>query len=325
MNSENAKKFVSIVVPVFNEEWSVVPLYSKILNAFEGRNENYELLYVDDGSSDGSWDRICELTGRDPRVKGLHLRKNYGIAAALMAGFDHAAGEIIVTMDGNLQHDPADIGALLAKMDEGYDVCTGWRKDRSSDIGKRDLPNLPSIRLISWISGVELHDYQCSLKAYKRHVVQGLKLYGDMYRLIPVYAAGEGAKVTEIPITQHPRVHGHGTDQLPLKNAVKLFLDLVLIKFFQRYAQRPMYVFGFLGVVNFAVAVAAAVGAVFYKFFGGKSFVQTPLPLLAVICGMLGCMCILVGLLAEIIMRIYFESQNKPIYGIAEKRNLESS
>ena len=210
-------------------------------------------------------------------------------------------------------------------MDEGYDVCTGWRKDRSSDLGKKDLPHRPSIRLISWISGVELHDYQCSLKAYKRPVVQGLKLYGDMYRLIPVYAAGEGARVTEVPITQHPRVHGHGAKQPVLRGAIKLFLDLVLIKFFQRYAHRPMYVFGFLGVVNFAMSLAAAVGALYYKYFGDKSFVQTPLPLLVVICGMLGCMCILVGLLAEIIMRIYFEAQNKPTYGIAEKRNLGPS
>jgi glycosyltransferase involved in cell wall biosynthesis len=241
----------------------------------------------------------------------------------MMAGIDFSSGDVLVPMDGDLQNDPRDIPLLLAKLEEGYDVCSGWRKDRKDHALRRDLPSRIANLLISAISGVHLHDYGCSLKAYKKEVIKGVKLYGEMHRFIPIYASWEGARVTEVPVSHHRRIHGRSN--YGIERTVKVLLDLIVVKFFSKYAQKPIYVFGSFGILNLILAVCAAVASLYYKFFGSKSFIATPLPLLFVMCTVTGIMCILMGLMAEILIRTYHESQHKPVYLVLESRNFEEN
>jgi glycosyltransferase involved in cell wall biosynthesis len=238
-----------------------------------------------------------------------------------MAGIDYSSGDVLIPMDGDLQNDPRDIPKLLAKLQEGYQVCSGWREDRKDHPLKRNLPSRVANRLISAISGVHLHDYGCSLKAYRREVIKGVKLYGEMHRFIPIYATWQGARVAEIPVAHHPRIHGK--TKYGLERTFKVILDLIVVKFLAQYAQKPIYVFGTFGLFSLFVAFIAAMAALYYKIFGDKSFIETPLPLIFVMASITGIMCILMGLLAEIIMRTYYESQGKPVYLIDECRNLE--
>jgi glycosyltransferase involved in cell wall biosynthesis len=224
-------------------------------------------------------------------------------------------------MDGDLQNDPADIPKLLAKLDEGYDVVSGWRHDRKDHTLRRNLPSRIANLLISTISGVKLHDYGCSLKAYRRDVVKGVKLYGEMHRFIPIYASWEGGRVAEVPVTHHPRIHGeskYGADRV-----LKVVLDLIVVQFLARYANRPIYVFGTFGIGCIVVAFLAGSWAVYLKYFEHTTFIQTPLPLLVALLTVTGFMSILMGLLAEIIMRTYYESQGKDVYLVKSTANLD--
>eukprot|EP01034_Spumella_vulgaris_P010497 gene10497-13318_t len=219
------------------------------------------------------------MAAADSRVKVVHFRRNAGQTAAMMAGIDFASGDVLIPLDADLQNDPADIPRLLAKLDEGYDVVSGWRKDRKDDSLRRNLPSRIANSLISRVSGVALHDYGCSLKAYRRDVIKGVKLYGEMHRFIPIYASWNGARVTELPVTHHAR--RFGVSKYGLERIAKVFLDLMVVKFLDRYAQKPIYVFGGFGLVNLAVSFLAGLWAIILKLFYGTSFILSPLPLLA--------------------------------------------
>lgn len=314
---------ISVVIPIYNEYDNILPLYDKLSHELPLLNRAFEVILVNDGSKDKSADLLAEVAKKDTRFKVVNLRRNFGQTAAMMAGIDYASGEIIVPMDGDLQNDPADVRRLIEKLEEGYDVVSGWRKDRQDAALKRNLPSRLANRLISLISGVHLHDYGCSLKAYHRDVIKGVKLYGEMHRFIPIYASWFGAKVTEIPVTHHPRVHG--VSKYGLERVAKVVLDLLVVKFLAKYATKPIYVFGGFGIFNIALATLAGLWAIYLKIFASTSFVQTPLPLLSVMLTITGLMSILMGLLAEIVMRTYYESQDKPVYLIKTTINLEGS
>jgi glycosyltransferase involved in cell wall biosynthesis len=314
---------LSIIVPVYNEEENILLLYDKVLDVIPILDCPFELIFINDGSTDGTKRALDELAEKDRRVKVVHFRRNFGQTAAMMAGIDFSSGDVLVPMDGDLQNDPRDIPLLLAKLGEGYDVCSGWRKNRKDHALRRNLPSRIANFLISKISGVRLHDYGCSLKAYRKDVIKGVKLYGEMHRFIPIYASWEGARVTEVPVNHHPRMHG--TSKYGIERTVKVLLDLIVVKFFAKYAQKPIYVFGSFGILNLIIAFFAAVASLCYKLFEGRSFIQTPLPLLFIMSTITGIMCILMGLMAEILIRTYHESQDKPIYLVSESRNFEEN
>ena len=321
MKSSDPFQLISVIVPLYNEAENIEPLYEQIMAVSPLLEGDVELVLVNDGSTDNTRAILDELAFRDRRVKVIHFRRNFGQTTAIMAGIDYSSGEVLIPMDGDLQNDPRDIPKLLAKLKEGYHVCSGWRKDRKDHPLKRNLPSRIANWLISSISGVHLHDYGCSLKAYRREVIKGVKLYGEMHRFIPIYATWQGARVTEVAVTHFPRIHG--TSKYGLERTLKVILDLIVVKFLAQYAQKPIYVFGTSGLLSLAVAFFAAAASLYYKFWGDKSFIETPLPLIFVMACITGIMCILMGLLAEIIMRTYYESQGKPVYLIDECRNLE--
>ncbi len=247
------------------------------------------------------------------RVKVIRFRRNYGQTAALSAGIDHARGEIIIPMDGDLQNDPADIGRLLQKLDEGYDVVSGWRVDRKDPLHRR-VPSILANRLISRLSGVHLHDYGCSLKAYRSSALEDVRLYGEMHRFVPIYASWSGARVTEIPVTHHPRTRGRSN--YGMERTIKVVLDLIVVKFLASYATKPIYVFGGFGVLSLLAAVAVFGLMVYLKLAGIRDFVATPLPLVVVMLGLVAFLSILLGLVAELTVRTYYESQGKRTYTI---------
>ena len=311
---------ISIVVPLFNECQKLPPLLHALDLALNGMGRTYEVILVNDGSSDAT-EELLDKIG-DPRVRVVHFRRNFGQTAALMAGFNTARGAVIITMDGDMQNDPADIPKLLAKLDEGYDVVSGWRAERKDAALTRNLPSHAANWLISTLSGVRLHDYGCTLKVYRRTALRDVRLYGEMHRFIPIYAAWNGSRVTEIPVTHHPRLHGKSN--YGLERLVKVILDLMVLGFLYRFLQKPMYLFGSVGLFSFVVSGVSGVASVYFKYFGGKSFIETPLPTLFAIAFMTGCMCFLMGLLAELITRTYHESQDKMTYLIARTRNIGS-
>lgn len=306
--------YLSVTIPIYNEEDNIPLLYQRTRDALQALNHTWELILVNDGSKDRSTERLDEVAAADARVRVIHLSRNFGQTAALMAGLDHARGQIVIPMDGDLQNDPADIGKLLTKLDEGYDVVSGWRKDRKDAAIKRNLPSRIANDLISHVSGVHLHDYGCSLKAYRRSVLDGVKLYGEMHRFVPIYAAWNGARVTEIEVTHHPRIHGES--KYGLERIVKVVLDLLVVKFLFKYSGKPIYVFGGFGLASFGVAGLVFLWALWLKLFDDISLIQTPLPMLTVMLFAIGVLSILMGLLAEMLNRTYHESQAKPVYRI---------
>ncbi len=301
---------LSILVPVYNEELNVGELHERLAAAL---GEEAEFIFVDDGSTDGTYARLTELTARDPRVRVIRFRRNFGQTAALSAAIDHARGEIIVPIDGDLQNDPKDIPRLLAKLDEGYDVVSGWRVKRRDPLSRR-LPSQLANRLISWISGVRLHDYGCSLKACRRDVLEGVRLYGEMHRFVPIYASWQGARVTEIPVDHHPR--RRGKSNYGLERTLKVVLDLIVVKFLASYATKPIYVFGGFGILSLVAAAVVFALMVYLKLAHIRDFVATPLPLVVVMLGLVGCLSVLLGLVAELTVRTYYESQGKRTYSI---------
>lgn len=300
---------VSVVVPVYNEELNVDELHARLSGVLRG--DDVEFIFVDDGSADSTFERLQGIAALDPRVRVLRFRRNFGQTAALSAGIDHARGETIVPIDGDLQNDPADIPRLLAKLDEGYDVVSGWRRERKDPFHRR-LPSQLANRLISLISGVRLHDYGCSLKAYRREVLEGVRLYGEMHRFVPIYATWQGARVTELVVEHHPRTRGKS--KYGLERTIKVVLDLLVVKFLASYATKPIYVFGGFGILSLFASVVVFALMVYLKLAHIRDFVATPLPLVVVMLALVGCLSVLMGLVAELMVRTYYESQGKSTY-----------
>jgi glycosyltransferase involved in cell wall biosynthesis len=311
---------LSVTIPVYNERDNLRPLYDLMTAVLRQLQRPWEIIFVDDGSTDGSRAVLDELAAHDPSVKVLHFRRNFGQTAAMMAGVDFARGDIIIPLDGDLQNDPHDIPRLLAKLDEGYDVVSGWRKARQDAVLLRNFPSRLANQLISAISGVHLHDYGCSLKAYRKDVIKGVRLYGEMHRFIPIFATWQGARVTEIPVTHHARIHGES--KYGLERVLKVVLDLIVVKFLHRYAMKPMHIFGGFGLLSLLISVLSGSIAIYWRITGAAHLTRTPLPLLSVMSFITGVMCILMGLLAELITRTYHESQGKTVYLVGETRNL---
>lgn len=312
---------ISVTVPVYNEA-EALPILAERVTAVMGQiGQPWELIFINDGSLDSSEEILDGLAAANPAIKVVHFRRNYGQTAAMMAGFDFAQGEIIIPMDGDLQNDPSDIPKMLAKLEEGFDVCSGWRKDRQDNAMQRNLPSIMANRLISFVSGVELHDFGCSLKAYRAEIIKSVRLYGEMHRFLPIYARWHGAKITEVTVNHFARTTGQS--KYGLERVLKVLCDLVVVKFLDSYAEKPMYVFGAVGLFSFVVSFVAGVSAVYLKLFSHKSFIETPLPLLFVMSAITGTMCILMGLLAEMIMRTFYESQGKSVYAVRATRNVE--
>ncbi len=318
---QSPSPIITVIIPLLNEEENIGPLFERLIPALERSGESFEVIAVNDGSTDRTEWWLAEQAACDARIKVINFRRNGGQTAAIMAGIDHARGNIIIPMDGDLQNDPDDIQYLLHKLDEGYDVVSGWRRDRKDDVLSRTLPSRIANRLISVVSGVHLNDYGCTLKAYRREVLSGFRLYGEMHRLVPIYAAWHGARITELPVRHHAREYGRS--KYGMARVFKVLLDLALAKFLTRYETTPLYVFGMAGLVFFIMSFLAGIYAVYLKFWGNTTFIQTPLPLLVTIGFITGVMCILMGFLAEMQVRIYFESQGKSSYRIKNTINID--
>src|SRR5947209_1464316 len=313
---------ISVFLPVFDEEPNLRPLHEKLDKALERLGRTAEIIYVDDGSRDGSLAILRELAESDARVRVVSLKRNYGQTAAMAAGIDAARGRVLIPMDADLQNDPADIARLLDKLDEGYDVVSGWRKNRQDKLITRKIPSMLANRLISWIGGVPLHDYGCSLKAYRCESLEDVQLYGEMHRFIPIYASWSGARVAEIPVEHHARTMGKS--KYGLSRTIKVVFDLMTIKFMASYQTKPLYMFGFAGLATFAISFLCAMLALLMKFASWPhhaDFVQTPLPVLTMVLLVLGVQFFFMGLLAEMLVRTYHESQAKPIYAVKERIN----
>jgi len=307
---------LSVLIPVYNEEGNLSLLYDKLDVALKKTKRAYEIIFVDDGSSDGTLEILLDLRERNPNIKIISFSRNFGQTAALSAGIDLSKGDIIVPMDGDLQNDPEDILPLLQKIEEGYDVVSGWRKDRKDPFWRRRLPSMIANKIISWIGGVHLHDYGCTLKAYRRDILKNIRLYGEMHRFIPIYAQWIGARVSEIQVRHFMR--GSGSSKYGMSRVFKVVLDLMVVKFLLSYSQKPIYVFGGLGLLMILGGFFSGGYAVYLKLFKEVSFILTPLPLLCVLLLVLGFLSILMGFLAEILIRTYYESQGKPTYQIKE-------
>ncbi len=306
------EQFLSVIIPLYNEVDNITPLFQRLNEVLPRSGVPFEVLFINDGSQDGTDAALEKIVSGDGRFKVFHLHRNCGQTAAMMAGIDHARGDILIPMDGDLQNDPVDIGRLLEKLEEGYDVVSGWRKERKDNPFVRNLPSFFANKLISFISGVKLHDYGCSLKAYRREVIKDVRLYGEMHRFIPIYASWQGARVTEIPVTHHPR--RAGKSKYGLNRTVKVILDLIVVKFLADYSQKPIYLFGGFGILNFFIAFLVFLWMLYLKYFAATNFNRTPLPALSVIFVVTGIQSIFIGLIAELLVRTYYESQNKSVY-----------
>jgi glycosyltransferase involved in cell wall biosynthesis len=305
---------ISVIAPVFNEQGNLLPLHERLVDALAPLERAFEIIYVDDGSCDQSFAELSSIACADSRVRVIQFRRNFGQTAAIAAGIHHAQGAILVFIDADLQNEPADIFRLLALIDQGYDVVSGWRKDRKDDGLSRRLPSHIANSLISWVTGVHLHDYGCTLKAYRADLLDQINLYGEMHRFIPAYLALVGARIAEIPVEHHPRVHGKS--KYGLTRTFNVVLDLTTVKFFGSFGTKPIYVFGGVGLILIALSVIVGLAMVWQKIALGVSMIQTPLLLLSAIFFLMGFQTLLMGLLSELVMRTYHEARGKPIYHI---------
>ena len=307
---------LSIVVPVYNEVDNLRPLCTRVREALAEAGREYEVILVDDGSRDGSSELLAELHAEDATLKVLRFRRNFGQTAALAAGFEYARGEVIVSLDADLQNDPLDIPRLLAKLDEGYDLVNGWRADRRDPFLRRRLPSQIANTLIAWVTQVDVHDSGCTLKAFRRDVAKGLKLYGEMHRFIPALAADMGARLTELPVVHHPRTHG--TSKYGLTRTLRVVLDLLTVKFLSSYAERPSHLFGLLGLLGVLAGGGITTVLGVQRLFFGVALANRPLLLLGILLLVTGVQLVTAGLLAELLSRTYHESQGKPVYLIKD-------
>lgn len=315
---------LSLIVPVYNEEESLQLLFEAIRQALEPLPHTWEVIFVDDGSQDGSLAALKAFAQKDSaHVRVIVLRRNFGQTAAIAAGIDHAQGEIIVLLDADMQNDPADIPMMLAKLGEGYDVVSGYRKDRKDTFTTRILPSRIANWLISVVTGVRLHDYGCTLKAYHRDVLSGFRLYGEMHRFIPVYAHAAGARIAEVPVRHHPRKYGKAN--YGLERTVKVLLDLFTVKFLLSYAAKPIYLFGGTGIGLMFISTLALLVLMIRRVFFNISVLASPFFQMSVMFFILGFQSILMGLIAELLVRTYHESQQKPTYTVREVINGDSS
>jgi glycosyltransferase involved in cell wall biosynthesis len=312
---------VSIVVPVFNEDENLRNMVAELQSVLNGSGLSYELLLIDDGSTDRSPSLLKELAADSPQIKVILLRRNFGQTAAMAAGFDHAVGEVIVPMDGDLQNDPRDIPHLLAKLDEGYDVVSGWRKDRKDKFFSRRLPSILANALISRMTDVSLHDYGCSLKAYRREALSGVNLYGELHRFMPALASQSGARVTEIPVNHRPRTAGES--KYGIDRTLRVVLDLITVKFLLKYSTRPLQLFGKWAFGAFALSLVAFLTTIYMKYGEALSMNRNPLLILSAFLLFSGVQFIALGLLGELVTRTYHEVQDKPIYTVKETVNFE--
>jgi glycosyltransferase involved in cell wall biosynthesis len=310
---------LSIVVPVYDEEESLQPFFDALFPVLDSLDCRFEILAINDGSKDRSIEVLRKIAESRRELRVIAFRRNYGQTAALMAGFDNAVGDIVVTLDADMQNDPADIPEMIALLRQGADVVSGWRKDRQDAELSRKLPSRIANFMISRISGVHLNDYGCTLKAYRRDIMMNVRLYGEMHRLIPIYASWMGAKVVEMPVRHHARKFGHS--KYGLGRVLKVVLDLTVVKFLETYLVKPIYIFGGFGVTCILLAFVSLGLALANKLFAGVSLILTPLPLLSAMLFLMGCTSILMGLLAEMVTRTYFEAQDLRPYLIRERIN----
>jgi glycosyltransferase involved in cell wall biosynthesis len=306
---------LSIVIPIYNEVENIPELHAELQGVLVELGRPYEIIYVDDGSKDGSFALLKQLADEHPEVVAIQFRRNFGQTAALAAGLEASRGDVVIFMDGDLQNDPAEIPRLLQTMEEGdFDVVSGWRKHRQDAAISRKLPSRMANWLISKVSGVQLHDYGCTLKAYRRDVLKNVRLYGEMHRFIPAYAAWAGATVTELPVNH--RARKYGTSKYGINRTIKVLLDLLTLKFLSSYSTKPIQLFGGLGALCFLFGVLATVYLLYSRFFEGVRINRNPVALIAVFLFLAGLLFITQGLLAELVTRTYFESQGKPTYVI---------
>ena len=306
----------SIIVPIYNEEENIDALHQSLSSALKKIKKVYEIILIDDGSHDQTLEKARAIASKDSKVQVVSLRRNFGQTAAMAAGFDHATGEVIIPMDGDLQNDPSDIPKLLEKIEEGYDVVSGWRRERKDAFFSRTLPSMIANWLISKITGVYLHDYGCTLKAYRQEVISHLSLYGEMHRFIPALASLNGAKVTEIPVSHHPRQHG--VSKYGISRIFKVVLDLITVKFLLSYSTKPMRLFGPLGFGAIFLSALSGMASLYMKLFDELSLNRNPLFLLSILVFFIGIQLVSLGLIAEINVRTYHESQDKSIYVVKE-------
>ena len=310
---------VSVVIPLYNEVQTVPQLAERLRAALDQLGRTWEVVIVDDGSTDGSFDALRTVQAADPRFAVIRLRRNFGQTPAFAAGFDAARGQVVVTMDADLQNDPDDIGKLLAAMDEGdYDVVSGWRQNRKEPLLLRRIPSLVGNRVMRALTGVALHDTGCSLKAYRAEVVKSIKLYGNLHRFIPAVASWYGVRVGEVPVRDNARAHGTSKYGRGLMRAPRVLLDLITLRFLLHYGTRPIHVFGGLGILSFAIGLACGLYLTAVKLLGHQNIGERPLLLFAILLVMVGVQLITMGLLGELVVRTYYESQNRPIYAVRE-------
>lgn len=321
MATTSEVKSLSILSPVFNEEENIETLVNRLRDALTPLGLPYEIIFVDDGSTDRSFELLAKSASQFPELKLIRFRRNHGQTAAMMAAIDHATGDVIIPIDADMQNDPNDIPKLLDKLAEGFDVVSGWRANRQDAKFRRVFVSRLANKLISWVSGVHLHDYGCTLKAYRSSVIKDVRLYGEMHRFIPIYATWQGAKCTELPVNHFPRVHGQS--KYGINRTFKVILDLIVVMFLDKYFTKPIYLFGGFAMLFLLMSGLSGFAALYLKFFHGYSFINTPLPLLTVMGFITGIMSMLMGLLAEILVRTYFESQNKPAYLVQDTINVE--
>jgi glycosyltransferase involved in cell wall biosynthesis len=312
---------LSVVIPAYNEEENVPILYEKLKKVLDSLGEDYEIIFVDDGSTDGTYQRLKQLAEKDSRLKVIRFKRNYGQTAAMSAGFEHAKGDVIITLDADLQNDPEDIPLLLEKLEEGYHVVSGWRKDRKDPFLSRRLPSMIANWLISKITGVHLHDYGCTLKAYRAEVVKDLELFGDMHRFLPALTKRRGAKITEVVVRHHPRMFGKS--KYGIGRTIRVLLDIMLVKFLNEYINKPLYMFGSVGFLLLGLGLFSLFYLIFLKLFLEEPIGRRPLLILSVLLILAGIQLISTGLLAELLIRIYYRTKDAKPYVIQEKINLE--
>ncbi|MCS7197037.1 MAG: glycosyltransferase family 2 protein [Aquificaceae bacterium] len=318
MKSE--KLYLSLVIPAYNEEENIPLLYERLKPVLGRLAKEYEIVFVDDGSVDATWEKLKKIAEEDKRVKLIRFRKNYGQTAAMYAGFQHASGEVIVTMDADLQNDPEDIPALLRKLEEGYDIVSGWRKERKDPFLSRRLPSLIANWIISRVTGVGLHDYGCTLKAYRAEIIKKLELYGDMHRFLPALTKRLGAKVAEVPVRHHPRAYGRS--KYGIGRTTRVILDIFLVKFLNEYINKPMYVFGTMGFLLLTLGLLMLLYLIFIKLFLDENIGRRPLLILSVLFTLAGIQLISTGVIAELLVRVYYRTREDKPFVVEEKVNL---